>query len=58
MKAKSLIYKITYEVPTKSGNAVWYDATVSGGIGKLNFITLCGVHGYRVIVISRIKCYI
>lgn len=57
MKAKSLMYEITYEVRTAMGNGAWHTARVFG-IKKIDILTLCGLYGYRVINVRRVKCYI
>ena len=57
MKAKSLMYEITYEVPTASGNAVWHSVTVPGN-KKIDIINLCNLYSYKLIGIRKMKCYI
>lgn len=57
MKAKSLMYEITYEVRTALGNAAWHTARVHG-IKKVDILTLCRLYGYRVINVRKVKCYI
>lgn len=57
MKVKSLMYEITYEVPTASGNAVWHSVTVPGN-KKIDIINLCKLYSYKLIGIRKMKCYI
>lgn len=56
MKAKSMMYEITYEVRTAGGNGAWHTARVYGN-KKLDTLALCKLYGYRVINIRRVKCY-